>query len=128
MYFSHASSYRENVASARTVAPLARKYTNRIFESKDGITTMKIVNYIERHNFCLNDLLTKSNRTEIQTYKVEERTSGTPCTATISIHLSAAVEQVFKIGSMELGAMLFDASKEFEASKVSLSLGKSCPG
>ena len=40
---------------------------------------MKIVNYIERHNFCWNDLLTKSNRTEIQTYKVEERTFGTPC-------------------------------------------------
>ena len=36
-------------------------------------------NYIERRNFCLNDLLTKSNRTEIQTYKVEERTFGTPC-------------------------------------------------
>ena len=25
-------------------APLARKYTNRIFESKDGTTSMKIVN------------------------------------------------------------------------------------
>lgn len=30
------------------------------------------------------------------------------------IYFSAAVEQVFKIGSMEPGAMLFDASKEFE--------------
>ena len=40
---------------------------------------MKIVDYIETHNFCLNDLLTKSNRTEIQTYEVEERTFGTPC-------------------------------------------------
>ena len=57
------------------------KYTNRIFESKDGTTSMKIVNYIERHNFCWNDLLTKSNRTEIQTYKLEERTFGTPCAA-----------------------------------------------
>ena len=64
----------------RARAPLARKYTNRIFESKDGTTSMKIVNYIERHNFCWNDLLTKSNRTEIQTYKLEERTFGTPCT------------------------------------------------
>ena len=63
----------------RARAPLAREYTNRIFESKDGTTSMKIVNYIERHNFCWNDLLTKSNRTEIQTYKVEERTFGTPC-------------------------------------------------
>ena len=34
---------------------------------------------IERHNFCVNDLLTKSNHTEIQTYKIEERTFGTPC-------------------------------------------------
>ena len=31
-----------------TRAPLARKYTNRIFESEDGTTSMKIVNYIER--------------------------------------------------------------------------------
>ena len=37
------------------------------------------VNKIERHNFCLNDLLTESNRTEIQIYKVEERTFRTPC-------------------------------------------------
>ena len=36
----------------RARAPLARKYTNRIFESKDGTTSMKIVNYVERHNFC----------------------------------------------------------------------------
>ena len=39
----------------------------------------KILNYIERHNFCLNDLITKSNRSIIQSYKVEERTFGTPC-------------------------------------------------
>ena len=54
----------------RARAPLARKYTNRILESRDGTKSMKIVNYIERHNFCLKDLLTKSNRTEIQTYEV----------------------------------------------------------
>ena len=64
---------------SRTRAPLARKFTNRILESKDATTSMKIVNYIERHNFCLNYLLTKSNRTEIQTYEVGKRTSGTPC-------------------------------------------------
>ena len=46
--------------------------------------------------------------------------------ATISINLLAAVEQVFKIGSMEPGAMLFDASKEFEVSNASLSLAKGC--
>ena len=40
---------------------------------------MKIVNKIERHNFCLNDLLTKSNHTEIPTYEGEEQTFETPC-------------------------------------------------
>ena len=70
----------------RTRAPLARKYTNRILELKDGTKSMKIVNYIERHNFCLNDLLTKSNRTEIQTYEVEERTFGTPCIVVFFSH------------------------------------------
>ena len=69
----------------RARAPLTRKYTNRILELKDGTKGMKIVNYIERHNFCLNDLLTKSNRTEIQTYEVEERTSGTPCIVIIAV-------------------------------------------
>ena len=67
----------------RARAPLVRKYTDRIFESKDGTASMKIVNYIERHNFRWNYLLTKSNRTEIQTYEVEERTFGTPCTTNI---------------------------------------------
>ena len=32
-----------------------------------------------KHNFYLSDLLTKSNRTTLQSYKVEERTFGTPC-------------------------------------------------
>ena len=32
-----------------------------------------------KDKFCFSDLLTKSYRTEIQTYKVEERTFGTPC-------------------------------------------------
>ena len=64
---------------SRTRTLLARKNTNRIFESKDGTISMKIVNWIKRHNFCFNDLLNKFNRTEIQTYKVEERTFGTPC-------------------------------------------------
>ena len=49
----------------RARAPLARMYTNRTFESKDGTTGMKIVNYIERHKFYLNELLNKSSRTEI---------------------------------------------------------------
>ena len=36
----------------RPRAPLVRKYTNQILESKDSTTSMKIVNYVERHNFC----------------------------------------------------------------------------
>ena len=63
----------------RAHAPLAWKYTNQIFQSKDSTASMKIVNKIERHNFCLNDLLTKSNHTEILTYEGEEQTFGTPC-------------------------------------------------
>ena len=45
---------QKNVAGTytRARAPLARKHTDRIFESKDGPTSMKIVYYIERHNFC----------------------------------------------------------------------------
>ena len=39
----------------------------------------EILNHIERHNFCLNDLITKSNRSIIQSYKAEERTFGTLC-------------------------------------------------
>ena len=73
--------YKKYVAGkyTRARAPLARENINRIFESKDGTTSMKIVNCIERHNICFNDLLNKFNRTEIRTYKVEERTFGTPC-------------------------------------------------
>ena len=65
----------------RACAPLGRKYTNRIFESKDGTTSMKYyLNSIERQNlnFCLNYLLINSNRTALQTCKVEERTFRTP--------------------------------------------------
>ena len=90
----------------RARAPLARKYTNRIFESKDGTTTMKIVNYVARHNFCWNDLLTKSNRSEIQTYKVEERTFGTPVYAPVTepdvvrtCYLKKVISKVIKTNS-----------------------------
>ena len=46
--------YKKYVAekSTRARAPLARKYTHGILESKDGTKSIKIVNYIERHNFC----------------------------------------------------------------------------
>ena len=61
--------YKKYVAGkyTRARAPSARKYTNRIFESKDGLTSMKIVNSVNRHNLCLNDLLTKSNPSPIGT-------------------------------------------------------------
>ena len=41
-----AIKYKKYVARkyTRARAPLARKYTNRIFESKDGTTSMKTVN------------------------------------------------------------------------------------
>ena len=49
-----AMEHKKGVAGkyTRARAPLVRKYTNRIFESKDGTTSMKIVNYIETHSFC----------------------------------------------------------------------------
>ena len=49
-----AMKYKKYVAGKFTHAraPFARKYTNRIFESKDDTTSMKMVNYIERHTFC----------------------------------------------------------------------------
>ena len=39
----------------------------------------KILNYVKRHNFFLNYLLIKSNRTELQDYRVEKQTFGTSC-------------------------------------------------
>ena len=45
----------------------AEVHKSTIIESKDATTSMKIVNYIERNNFCWKDLLTKSNRSEIHT-------------------------------------------------------------
>ena len=54
-----------------------------VHKSNIGVTRWhnkyKISNCIERHNFSLSDLLTKSNRTTLQSYKVEERTFGTAC-------------------------------------------------
>ena len=49
-----ALKYKRYVAETETRVrpPLVRKYTDRIFQSKDGTTSMKTVNYIERHKFC----------------------------------------------------------------------------
>ena len=51
-----AIEYKKYVAGkyTRARAPLARKYTNRIFESKDGTTSMKIVNNIKRQILFIN--------------------------------------------------------------------------
>ena len=70
--------------STRARAPLARKYTNEILVTR-WHNKYKISNYIERQllNF-LNDLLTKSNRTTLQPYKVEEQAFGTPCIQKLS--------------------------------------------
>ena len=53
--------YKKYVAgkSTRARAPLARKYTNGIFESKDGTKSMKIVNYIEPSPIVLKYRLIK---------------------------------------------------------------------
>ena len=49
-----AMKYKRYVAGKYTCAhaSLARKYANRIFESKDGTTSVKIMNYIGRHILC----------------------------------------------------------------------------
>ena len=60
------------------------KYTDRIVKSQDGTTSIKY-QIILKYNFYLNDSLTKSNRTTSQSYKVEERTFGTPCICKPSI-------------------------------------------
>ena len=41
-------------------------------------------NRIEIDYYCLKDLFIESNRTELQTDKVEERTFGTPCNSFIT--------------------------------------------
>ena len=55
-----------------------RTFGAEVHRSNIRVKSMEIVNYIGRRNFCWKDFLTKSNRTEIQTYKVEERTFRTP--------------------------------------------------
>ena len=54
-----------------------------------------------KHNFCSSNLLTKSNRTTLQSYKVEERTFGTHCTAK-----RAAVRKIQNLVIKELGIFL----------------------
>ena len=59
-----------------------RTFGGEVHKSNIGVkrwhNKYKILNYIERRNFGLNDFLTKSNRTALQLYRVGERTFGTP--------------------------------------------------
>ena len=58
--------------------PLAQKYTNQIFESKDGTTSMKYLIRLKMQDFSSKDLLIKSDRNALRTYKGE-----TPCRCSI---------------------------------------------
>ena len=62
-------------------AHLWREITQIEFRVKRWHKKYEILNQIESHNFGLNYVLIKSNRTALQTYKVEERTFGTPCSS-----------------------------------------------
>ena len=62
-------------------ARLWREITQIEFRVKRWHKNYEILNQIESHNFCSNFMLIKSNRTSLQTYKIDERTFGTPCKA-----------------------------------------------
>ena len=74
----------------RTFGATEHKSNIRVKRWHNTMST-KIVNWTESHNFCSNDFLTKSNRTEIQTYKVEERTFRTPCIHTVEVLLATTL-------------------------------------
>ena len=67
---------------SRTLTFGAELHKSQI-EVKRWHNKYKILNYIKRHNFFSNDLLTKSNRIDLQIYRVVERTFGTPCITTL---------------------------------------------
>ena len=70
--------WRENVLAHAHLWREVHKSNIRVTRQH---TKYKILNYIMKHNFCSSNLLTKSNRTTLQSYKVEERTFRTHCTA-----------------------------------------------
>ena len=71
-------------------AHLWREITQIECQVKSWHKKYEILNQIESHNFGLNYVLIKSNRTALQTYKVEERTFGTPCIIFILAHISSS--------------------------------------
>ena len=62
--------WRENLFAQRNFGAKVHKSNIRV---KRWHNKYEIINSIERQNFCLNYLLFKSNRTALQTHKVEER-------------------------------------------------------
>ena len=58
------------MANESTQIIQVKKWHKQLVWKYQKINTCKI----ERHNFCLNYLLIKTNRTALQTYKVEEQT------------------------------------------------------
>ena len=72
--------WREIYSRTRTLTFGAELHKSKI-KVKRWHNKYKILNYVKRHKFLLNYLLTKSNRTELQTYRVEEQTFGTLITA-----------------------------------------------
>ena len=80
---------------------------------------------LKGHNFCLNDLLTKSNRSEIQTFKVEERTFGTPCSCLI-VHQNTKWQHYFSTGSTDLLQVAFCTDSSFIATFKLLAYLKFC--
>ena len=72
------------LASAMVVQKTKRLRRRLEFRVKRWHRKYEILNYIESHILGLNYVLIKSNRTALQTYKVEERTFGTPCSRIIT--------------------------------------------
>ena len=64
---------------SRNFAPLARNYTNRISSEKMAQEVWNIKLDWKSQLYGFNYVLIKSNCTALQTYKLEERTFGTPC-------------------------------------------------
>ena len=62
--------WRENLFAQRNFGAKVHKSNIRV---KRWHNKYEIINSIERQNFCLNYLLFESNRTVLQTHKVEER-------------------------------------------------------
>ena len=58
------------------------------YSNKNGATNVWHFIRPEIDNFCFNDLLQEYNlKLRLQTYKVEERTSGTPCILKLKLWL-----------------------------------------